>query len=93
MAGIIFTTAGTLLAVLAFTDPNNTTKIAYDRDDLAQPLIDKLRNAIGDKDGSQEVHLSFGNSDEETELEYQFSHICRNIGDIFNSLHRITSYK
>lgn len=91
MAGMICTTASTLLAVLAYTDPTSTPKIAYDRDDLAQPLIDKLRNALGDKDGSQEVYLSFGNSDEDQELEYQFSQVCANIGSIFNSIHRATS--
>jgi len=90
MAKMVYTTAGALLAVLAFTDPTNTPKIAYNRDDLAQPLIDKLRNAIGDKDGSQQVCLSFGNSDEEKELEHQFSQICRNIGEIFLEIYSIT---
>lgn len=91
MAGMICTTASVLLAVLAFTDPTSTPKIAYDNDELAQPLIDKIKSALGDKDGSQEVYLSFGNNDEEMELEYQFSNICGNIGSIFNSIHRATS--
>jgi len=77
-------TAGSLKAILCFTDPENTPKIAYDNDSLALPLIQKIKDAVGERDGSQNVHLSF--SDEEDELLRQFNCICESISGIFGSL-------
>ncbi len=85
---MIQTTASTLLAVLAYIDPDNTPKIAYDRDDLALPLINKIKEAVGDSDGSMSVSLSF--DDNEEDLKYQFSMICTNISSIFETIHSLT---
>lgn len=88
MAGMLFMRASTLKAILCYIDPTATPKIAYDRDDLAEPLIAKVKNALGDRDGSQEVHISF--NDDEAELQRQFSGVCENIGHIFTSLSEMT---
>lgn len=68
--GTTFTTASVLKAILHFIDAEKTPKIAYDNDELAQPLIDKVKRAIGERDGSQGVSISFNH--EEQELEEQF---------------------
>jgi len=88
--GTTFTTAATLKAVLCFIDAENTPKIAYDNDSYAKPLADKLKRAIGDKDGSQNVSLTFSYGEEE--LERQFNGVCKNIKSIFETLDRCTSY-
>jgi hypothetical protein len=79
---LIFTTAAVLRAVLCFIDPENTPKIAYDKDEYAKPLIKKIKEAIGEKDGSQSVTLSFDVNEEE--LMRQFNGVCRNIGGIIS---------
>jgi hypothetical protein len=84
---MLYTTASTLIAVLAYIDPNTTPKIAYDNDQLAIPLINKLKETIGDKDGSQQVYLSFGQ--DEADLQNQFSKIVANIADIFSTIKRV----
>lgn len=88
MSSMTTTTASTLRAVLAYCDPNNTPKIAYDRDDLAIPLIEKIKSHLGERDGSQTVYISFGK--EEAELERQFHHICDNISSIFELMAQCT---
>lgn len=85
---MISTTASTLRAVLAYCDPNNTPKIAYDRDDLALPLIEKIKAQLGERDGTQHAWISFDK--EEAELERQFHHICDNISSIFETIARST---
>lgn len=85
---MISCTAASIHAVLAFIDPTNTPKIAYDRDDLALPLIAKLKASVGDYDGSQIVAIHF--SDDEHELQQQFSGICKNLSKIFDLIHRIS---
>ena len=82
-------TASTLRAILCYLDPTNTPKIAYDKDELAIPLIDKIKDALGDRDGSQPVHVHF--SQYEEELERQFSMVSKNISDIFSFVHRATT--
>ena len=84
MAGMLFLTAGTLRAILCYIDPKNTPKIAYDKDMYAQPLIDKIKEAVGDDDGSQPTYLSF--NDSEKELERQFYGVCKNIQGIFEGI-------
>ena len=82
--GTIFTTAGALRAILCFIDPNNTPKIAFDKDEYAEPLRTKLKDAVGDRDGSQEVMISFHG--DEKELMRQFNGVCYNIKHIFGEL-------
>lgn len=85
MAGTTYLTAATLRAILCYIDA--TPKIAFDRDDLAIPLIDKIKDAVGNMDGSQDVSISFGyGSGDEEELEKQFIGVCDNIANIFNFL-------
>jgi hypothetical protein len=88
MPGSTFTTASTLKAILCYIDAEKTPKIAYDRDDMAIPLIKKVKEALGDRDGSQDVSISFGYGEEE--LERQFSGVCENIEQIFNDISRYT---
>ena len=87
MAGITTTTAGTLRAILCYIDANNTPKIAYDKDEYAEPLANKIKKAVGDKDGSQSVFISFSNDEEE--LERQFRGVCKGIGEIFSFIGRM----
>jgi hypothetical protein len=84
MAGSTYLTASTLKAILCYIDAEKTPKIAYDRDDMAIPLADKIKQALGDRDGSQEVCISFGY--DEAELERQFGGVCKNIKTIFESI-------
>lgn len=86
MTGTIYTTASTLKAILCYVDPEKTPKVAYDKDDMAVPLADKIKKALGDRDGSQSVTISFGY--DETELSRQFTGVCENIADIFEQIHR-----
>lgn len=88
MRTTLHTTASTLLAVLAYIDPEQTPKIAYDKDELAIPLILKVKEAVGGKDGSQRVSLCF--DPDESELRRQFSGICNNISDIMRTAHQMT---
>lgn len=77
----IQTTASVLRGVLAFINPENTTKIAYDRDDLALPLIEKVKEMVRDYDGSQSVTIRFNEGEEN--LFYQFHIVCENIAQVF----------
>lgn len=79
-----FLTASTLHAILAYTNPTQTPKIAYDRDDLALPLIDKIKESVGDLDGSKTCSIHFKNT--ENELHEQFVKICSAIADTFMNL-------
>jgi len=76
-------TAATLRAVLCFIDPQNTPKIAYDNDSLAIPLINKIKEMVGEKDGSQSVYCRF--SEEEQNLLEQYQGCCENISSIFKT--------
>ena len=88
MSSMLNTTAGTLRAVLAFINPENTPKIAYDKDELAQPLIDKIKEYVRDRDGSQPCFISF--NDNEDELKRQFNGVCKNIKSIFDQIEYCT---
>lgn len=88
---MITTTAGTIRAILCFINPSNTPKIAYDNDKLAQPLIDKLMENLGDRDGSQPSFISFNEEDEN--LVEQFHGICKNIKSIFDQMEYCTRLK
>lgn len=77
-------TAATLRAILCFIDSGKTPKIAYDRDDLAQELIDKIRIAVNDSAGSESVSVMFGENQEE--LHRQFVGVMQNIGSVFASI-------
>jgi hypothetical protein len=82
MAGSNYMTASTLRAILCYIDAEHTPKIAYDRDDMVEPLIKKIKDAVGDRDGSEDVCISFAWG--EDELERQFFGVCSNIAEIFN---------
>jgi len=82
MRGTTFTTASVLKAILCFIDAEKTPKIAFDNTELAVPLADKIKRALGDKDGSESVAISF--SEEEVELSRQFIGVCANIQTVFS---------
>lgn len=81
-------TASGLRAMLAFIDPQNTPKIAFDKDEYAQPLIDKLKEAVGGRDGSQGVYIIFREGEEE--LQRQFNGVAGNIKSVFSQLEYCT---
>lgn len=74
-------TASVLKAILCFIDAKKTPKIAFDKDEYAKPLRNKIKSSLGNKDGSQKVCISF--SDDEDELQRQFSGVCENISTVF----------
>ena len=81
-------TAATLKAILCFIDAEKTPKIAFDSDALAKPLADKIKEALGDRDGSQNVTISFHT--EESELMRQFNGVCGEVKNIFEQIERFS---
>lgn len=88
MSSCTHLTAASLRAMLAFCDPENTPKIAYNRDDLALPLIEKLKEAVGNLDGSQRVSIWF--QDDEQELKEQFNGVAGLIRQVFECVESMT---
>ncbi len=88
MTGMLNCTAAGLKAILCFIDPTTTPKIAYDNDELAISLADKLKQAIGEKDGSQQVYISW--NEEDSEIVKQFNGVCKNIKSVFDQLEYCT---
>lgn len=84
MKGMMTTTASALKAILCFIDADKTPKIAFDKDEYAKPLADKLKGAIQDRDGSQSVCIHW--YDGEEELQRQFNGVCDQIKSVFNQL-------
>ena len=70
--------------MLCYISSGVTPDIAYDRDDLAKPLGDKLRSALGDRGGSQLVTLIF--QEDEKDLRRQFEGCASHIAGIFESI-------
>ena len=81
MAHMINCTASTLRAVLCYIDPESTPKIAYDKDDYTEQLIARVKEAVGDRDGSQSVSIIL-----EGELARQFAGVCKNIKACMSSV-------
>ncbi len=77
-------TASTLLAMLCYVQSGKTRAIAYDRDDMAEPLAKKIREAVTDRAGSESVSIEF--SEDERELLRQFQGCASNIRMAFKSL-------
>jgi hypothetical protein len=90
MAGMIYITASVAKTILIFIDPKNTPKIAYDDDSLLEPLIEKVKGALGEKDGSQQVIVNF--NEKEKEIERQFAGVCKNIFEVFKAVHHCTKH-
>jgi hypothetical protein len=85
----LYCTAASLRAILCYIDPNNTPKIAFDTDDVTviNTLIERLRDCLRDKDGSETVILKFDMDKEfDRELLRQFNGVCGLIRDIFDHL-------
>jgi hypothetical protein len=80
-------TAATLRAILCYIDSGVTPPIAYDKDEYAKPLADKIRAAVGDRGGSQSASVMF--DDSESELRRQFVGVCENISNTFGSIVRV----
>lgn len=76
--------AATLRAMLCYVRSGKTVTIAFDRDDLAEPLANKLQEAVGERAGSESVTIQF--SEDESELFRQFQGCASNIKDIFSEL-------
>jgi hypothetical protein len=91
MAQILYVTAAALKTVLCYIDPEKTPKVAFDRDDMAVPLANKIKEALGDRDGSQSVSISFSDSQEDKELKRQFRGVCEKISEIFNEVYLISA--
>jgi len=84
MRGILHTTASSIKAILCYIDAEKTPKIAFDKNEYAIPLANKLKEALGESDGSQPVMICF--RDGEEELVRQFNGVCGNIQSAFDSL-------
>jgi len=87
MIGSLSVTAATLKTVLYFTNPENTPKIAYDKDEYTQPLIDKIKLALGNRDGTEVVSIHFSHNDKE--LSRQFFGVVGNIKELFSFVHKM----
>ncbi len=77
------TTAAPLRAMLCFIDPQNTPKMAI-TDALAIPLAEKIKEALGDADGSESVSIHF--SEDEQHLKREFSGVCAIMKSCFSTL-------
>lgn len=86
MRGHLTTTASALLAVLCFINPETTIKIVGDNHKLAEPLVNKIKEAVGDKDGSQGVSLHWDGSEEDNELRNQFQIVTGNMKEVFETI-------
>lgn len=84
MSGMLNCTAAGLRAILCFIDAQNTPKIAFDNDSLAIPLANKIKEALGNRDGSQSVYISW--NEEDSEIVKQFHGVCKNIKSVFDQL-------
>ena len=84
MGGQICCTAASLRAMLQYIDPAVGPKIAYDDDKLAEPLIEKIKFAVGDFHGSQSVSILFTKNEEA--LYRQFKGVAKNISGIFSQI-------
>lgn len=80
----IYTTAASLRALLCYINSGETPDIAYDKDEYARPLIQKVKESLGDRLGSQPASIVFYKGEEE--LLRQFEGCCYNISGIFKSL-------
>lgn len=70
--------------MLAYIDPEGGPQIAYDDDSLAAPLVAKVKEAVGEYQGSQGVFIAFNNH--ERALYKQFQGIAQHISGIFAAI-------
>lgn len=77
-------TAATLRVMLLYVDPVGGPRIAADDDSLAEALVQRIREAVGEEHGSRYVRISF--SREETELLLQFAKVAENIAAVFDNV-------
>ncbi len=77
-------TAASLNAMICFTSAGTAPPIAFNRDDLAEPLAAKLRAATEGKERSDHVKIHF--AAEEKELQEQFEKCAEAIASIFEIL-------
>lgn len=88
MRSTTITTAAVLKTVLCFIDPT-TPKVAFYDDGQAALLIEKIKSAVGDKDGSESVSLHFGES--EQILKKEFNGVCSMIREVFTTVAKFTA--
>jgi hypothetical protein len=85
MRRTVITTAAALTAILCFISPSEGEQITSGKTKIDDPtlLIDKLKEAVGDKTGSERVSISFS---EEEELHNEFVEVCKWMVEVFNLL-------
>lgn len=81
---ILYCTAGALRAMLEFIDPKFGPRIAADDDSLADALVKKVKEAVGDAHGITEITISFGPS--EKKLVRQFFKVAKNCSKVFSTI-------
>jgi len=79
-------TASTVRAILSYIDPVGGPQIAADNDELAKPLINKLKDCLYEKNGSASVTLIFTTEDFDSGLHDQFKKVTKNISRIFKQI-------
>ena len=79
-----YCTAASLRALLCYLNSGVTVDIAFDKDELAPALIEKVKNAVGARGGSQGVSIHFGEDDQE--LKRQFEGCASHVEAIFKGL-------
>jgi len=84
-------TVAMLRAVLCYINPKKTEKIAFDGEDISLSLIKKIKEIVGENDGSTIVEFKFDENEEE--LARQFTEIVAIIRKNFVKLSRILSNK
>lgn len=88
---LILTTARALQVILnCYIDCPSSPKVAFDNDELAIPLIARLRSDLGKNFGDTPRVIRFEENEQDHQLRSQFVGIVGNVVDIFQSHKHVT---
>lgn len=88
MSMILYCTASSLRAMLAFIDPQVGPRIAGDDGSLADALVEKVKKAVGDSHGTMNVSIFFNPGEEK--IAKQFFKVAKNCSQVFDNIAGIT---
>lgn len=86
---IIECTASTLRAMLAYCDPVGGPMIAVTDDSLAKPLVQRIKDSVGEFHGSQKVTVYFEDTTDEKILAQEFKEVAEMIMTVFSTLYDV----